>query len=58
MFLQFRYLDAEGNVVASGTSNAVTTEKVVNTNLNLKVERYETGIAYLKWSLISGSSKI
>ena len=39
--LTVQYLDAEGNVVASGTSNAVTTEKVVNTNLNLKVERYE-----------------
>lgn len=55
--LTVQYLDAEGNVVASGTSNAVTTEKVVNTNLNLKVERYETGIAYLKWSLISGAAK-
>ena len=55
--LTVQYLDAEGNVVASGTSNAVTTEKVVNTNLNLKVERYEKGIAYLKWSLISGAAK-
>ena len=55
--LTVQYLDAEGNVVASGTSNAVITEKVVNTNLNLKVERYETGIAYLKWSLISGAAK-
>ena len=55
--LTVQYLDAEGNVVASGTSNAVITEKVVNTNLNLKVERYEKGIAYLKWSLISGAAK-
>ena len=55
--LTVQYLDAEGNVVASGTSNAVTTVKVVNTDLNLKVERYETGIAYLKWSLIGGAVK-
>lgn len=55
--LTVQYLDAEGNVVASGTSNAVTTQEVVNTDLNLKVERYETGIAYLKWSLIGGAAK-
>lgn len=55
--LTVQYLDAEGDVVASGTSNAVTTEKVVNTDLNLKVERYEPGIAYLKWSLIGGAAK-
>ena len=52
--LTVQYLDAEGNVVASGTSNAVTTEKVVNTNLNLKVERYETGIQLLQAGVISG----
>ena len=55
--LTVQYLDAEGDVVASGTSNAVTTEKVVNTDLNLKVDRYEPGIAYLKWSLIGGAAK-
>ena len=55
--LTVQYLDAEGNVVASGQSNPATTEKLTNTDLNLKVERYETGIAYLKWSLISGAAK-
>ena len=55
--ISVQYYDAERNVVASGTSNAVTTEKLTNTDLNLKVERYETGIAYLKWSLISGAAK-
>lgn len=52
-----QYLDAEGNVVATGTSNAVTTEKLTNTDLNLKVERYETGKAYLGWSIIGGAEK-
>lgn len=52
-----QYLDAEGNVVATGTSNAVTTEKLTNTYLNLKVERYETGKAYLGWSIIGGAEK-
>ena len=55
--LTVQYLDTDGNVVASGTSNAVTTEQVVNTDLNLKVERYEPGIAYLKWALIGGAAK-
>lgn len=52
-----QYLDAEGNVVATGISNAVTTEKLTNTDLNLKVERYETGKAYLGWSIIGGAEK-
>lgn len=52
-----QYLDAEGNVVATGTSNAVTTEKLTNTDLKLKVERYETGKAYLGWSIIGGAEK-
>lgn len=53
-----QYLDAEGNVVATGTSNAVTTEKLTNTDLNLKVERYETGKAYLGWSIIGGAENM
>lgn len=52
-----QYLDAEGNVVATGILNAVTTEKLTNTDLNLKVERYETGKAYLGWSIIGGAEK-
>ena len=52
-----QYLDAEGNVVATGISNAITTEKLTNTDLNLKVERYETGKAYLGWSIIGGAEK-
>lgn len=52
-----QYLDAEANVVATGISNAVTTEKLTNTDLNLKVERYETGKAYLGWSIIGGAEK-
>ena len=52
-----QYLDVEGNVVATGISNAVTTEKLTNTDLNLKVERYETGKAYLGWSIIGGAEK-
>ena len=52
-----QYFDADGNVVASGTSNVVSTETVVNTDLNLRVERYETNIAYLKWDLIKGAAK-
>lgn len=52
-----QYLDAEGNVVATGISNAVTTKKLTNTDLNLKVERYETGKAYLGWSIIGGAEK-
>ena len=52
-----QYLDAEGNVVATGTSNAITTDKLTNTDLNLKVERYETGKAYLGWSIIGGAEK-
>ena len=55
--ISVQYYDAEGNVVASGTSNAVTTEKLTNTDLNLKVERYETGKAYLGWSIIGGAKK-
>ena len=52
-----QYLDANGKVVATGTSNPVTTVVNTNTDLNLKVERYETGVAYLKWSLIGGAVK-
>ena len=35
----------------------ITTEKLTNTDLNLKVERYETGKAYLGWSIIGGAEK-
>lgn len=54
-----QYFDADGNVVAQGTSNTVTIVKNTNTNLALFVERYDQGAktAFLKWSAIGGATR-
>lgn len=46
-----------GNTVAFYKSEAIETAKYVNTDLNLKVERYEKNVAYLKWSPIDEAAK-
>lgn len=46
-----------GNTVAFYKSEAIETAKYVNTDLNLKVERYEKNVAYLKWSPIGEAAK-
>ena len=54
-----QYIDADGTVVAQGTSNVVTVVKNTNKDLALFVERYEAAnmLAYLKWTAIGGAAK-